>query len=543
MFSVKNTEGPNPFRPALESLLPGRTPAPRLPSNYRTASFSDSLDSVGESSHSKISFSNPEPPANTQSSPMSQLNASRTPPSQARQHHGSNNGSETEEDDDWGDQYAHGRSFLSQPGAQLSGWRRLLQGGGLGQWLFTTNLGWLFYIAVLALWLSGCQIGLTIMNRIIIWSWYLKENYTAHIKLMAVIAGVYKFRYPLTTTLFEMLITHCFVLLSAYITRWTSPWLTTAGLSGMIAPSGALSSSSSPGFRGQGPTRKWTANSWSGIAGGGFFEFEWPVARQVLPVAIVFVAKVALSNLSLAYAQLSVYVLARIGIVPISLLLTSFLSKQQHSVSTIFSALTATLTLLVASSDANIRDSWEAIVTGVFSSFFVSLYPVQLQRTYKILLSSLVPQGDLLTSVSSSNANLPPDHSGTREESRAYWRLLHYTSILSIFILLPFPFLTGEVAHICRNSYFGDVFFPCLMVLCGGIGSWAVFFSTIALTRATSPFTTTFLFIPCAAFLTPIMSSFKMPLHSWIGIGLCWASCALFLGSKIKEGRMFGDFR
>jgi hypothetical protein len=547
MFSAKNTDNPNPFRPALQYLLAaGRSQSPAPRSTYRKTSFSDSLDSDGEDSRPKMSFLNSNTPHDSGNAAIPLINLSRTPsPLPPRQRPGSNTASETEEEDDWGDQYSLQRPFLSQGGTKLTGWARIVHGGGFGEWLFTTNRGWQLYIAVLVLWLGGCQIGLTIMNRIILWSGYLKDNYTQHTKLMVLIAGVYKFPYPLTTTLFELIISHFFVLLSAYITRWVGPWLTNAGVAGMIAPSGDLPSSSSPGFRGRrsGASRKWARSRFSGIAGGGFFEFEWQVAKHVLPAAIIFVAKVMLSNLSFAYAQLPIYVLARIGIVPISLVLSAFLSQQSHSVSTISSALIATLALLVAISAKNIRAPWEAVVTGVFSSFFVALYPVQLQRTYRILLASLVPQGEILTNHPYVNANLPPDHSGSREETRAYWRLLHYTSVLSIIILLPFPFLTGEAVDIARNCYILDVFFHWLMVLCGGCGSWAVFWATIALTRATSPLTTTFLFIPRAAFLLPIMAGFKMPPHSWVGIGMCWASCALFWRSKMKDGRMLGGLR
>jgi len=430
--------------------------------------------------------------------------------------------------------------FLSEAG-KLTGWRWLVYGGGMGQFFFNTPLGWQIYIGILVLWLGGCQIGLTIMNRIILWSGYLQENYTAHTKLMSLIAGVYKFPYPLTTTLIEMLMTHCWILLSAYITRWVSPWLITAGLSGGIAPSRPVQSSS-PGFRGLGKNTgilssisRWTSYHRGGIAGGGFFEFDIQVVKTVLPCAIIFVAKVCLSNLSFAYAQLPIYVLARIAIVPLSLLFTYFLSHTPHSVGTISSALTATLTLLVATVRPNVRVTWESIVAGIFSSIFVALYPVQLQRTYKALVSQLIPQGDLLgTFANSSSAS---DFSGTREETRAYWRLLHYTSLLSILIFTPIVILSGEVTNIWRNCYFLDVFFHWLMVVCGGLGSWAVFWSTMALTRATSPLTSTFLFVPRAAFILPVMAGWRMPAYSWIGIGMCWASCAWFLVGRRKEGR------
>ncbi|KAF4624257.1 hypothetical protein G7Y89_g13913 [Cudoniella acicularis] len=471
------------------------------------------------------------------------INISRSPSPFQRRHSDSNPASETDEDD-WGDYPASSRrSLLPEDDYKMTGWRALLYQGGFGQWLFTTQIGWSIFVGVLVLWLGGCGIGLILMNRIILWSAYLKDNYTSHTKLMVLIAGVYKFPYPLTTTLFELLIAHCFILLSAYITRWVSPWLTSAGVSAMIAPSRPLQpQTSSPGFRGQqknlgtlGSIARWTSSFSGGIAGGGLFEFDMAVVKQVLPVAIIFVAKVSLSNLSFAYAQLPIYMMARIGIVPLSLIFTSFLNGASHRVSTLSSTLCATLTLLVATCRSNTHFNWESIVAGVFSSIFVALYPVQLSRTYKSLVASLVPQGELIGSFPTSNA--PADYSGSREEARAYWRLLHYTSLLSIMILTPIVFLSGEITHMSRNCYILDVFFHWLMVLCGGCGSWAVFYSTIALTRATSPLTTSFLFIPRAAFLLPIMSGFKMPNYAWVGIGMCWASCAWFVLGRRREGR------
>lgn len=489
---------------------------------------------------------NPKSSTEFRNSPIPLISISRSPSPYAHREL-SNAGSDTD-DDDWGDSNLSSsrQPFLSQEDYKPTGWRRLVQGGGLGQWLFTTNSGWSFYIAILVLWLGGCEIGLTIMNRIILWSGYLKDNYTSHTKLMSLIAGVYKFPYPLTTTYIEMLITHGFVLLSAYITRWASPLLTNAGLSGMVAPSRPLQSSQSPGFRGQarrgalGIVSQWVSNWSGGIAGGGLFECDWQVARQVLPVAIIFVLKLLLSNLSFAYAQLPIYVLSRIMIVPFSLVFSWLLAQQTHSVSTISSALTATLTLGAATVRSNVRAPLEGIVYGIISSFFVALYPIQLQRTYKSLITSLVPQGDLLTTYpSNTNSSLPPDHSGSREESRAYWRLLHYNSTLSLIIFLPILLLSGEIGNISRNCYFLDIFFHWLMVFCGGLGSWAVFWSTIALTRATSPLTTSFLFVPRAAFLLPIMQGFRMPSYAWIGYSMCWASCAWFLKGRRKEGRLF----
>jgi hypothetical protein len=361
------------------------------------------------------------------------------------------------------------------------------------------------------------------------------------------IAGVYKFPYPLTTTLIEMLITHGYLLLSAYITRWVSPWLKSAGLSGGIAPSRPLQSSVAGFRRGKNvessnSLSRWTAFQTGGIAGGGLFEFDLQVAKTVLPCAVIFVAKVFLSNLSFAYARLQIYVLARIGIVPLALFFTYFLGGTQHSVSTVSSALTAAITLAVATiPQSSIPVTWESVLAGVFSSIFVALYPVQLQRTYKSLVASLVPQGNLLGTFPSSNTST--DFSGFREETRAYWLLLHYTSLLSILVFTPIVILSGELAIIWRNCYTLDIFFHWLMVLCGGTGSWAVFWATLALTRATSPLTTAFLFVPRAAFLLPVIAKFRMPAYTWIGIVMCWASCVWFLIARRKEGRSLERLR
>jgi hypothetical protein len=472
--------------------------------------------------------------------PLINISRSPSPPAPFRRRADSNPDSDTD-DDDWGN-YPNS----TQAGVKLIGWRWFIYGGGAGQFFFNTPLGWQIYIGILVLWLGGCQIGLTIMNRIILWSGYLQQNYTSHTKLIPMIAGVYKFPYPLTTTLIEMLITHGYLLLSAYITRWVSPWLKSAGLAGGIAPSKPLQSSAA-GFRGGknagslNSLSRWTAFQTGGIAGGGLFEFDLQVVKTVLPCAIIFVAKVFLSNLSFTYAQLQIYVIARIGIVPLAVFFTYVLGGTQHSVSTISSALTAILTLAVATiPQSSIPVTWESVLAGVFSSIFVALYPVQLQRTYKSLVASLVPQGNLLGTFSSTT---PTDFSGSKEESCAYWRLLHYTSLLSILIFTPIVILSGELATIWRNCYTLDVFFHWLMVLCGGTGSWAVFWATLALTRATSPLTTAFLFVPRAAFLLPVVAKFRMPAYTWIGIVMCWASCAWFLTARRKEGRSLERLR
>jgi len=252
MFSPRNTESPNPFKPALQYLLSVGKDKTRL--HHRQRSSEDSLDSDGDHTRVNMSSYNPKSSNEFRNAPIPLISISRSPSPFRRRASDSNPGSNTSEtdEDEWGDYPNSARQPFLQEQGKLTGWKGLIYGGGLGHFLFNTQSGWMIYIGILVFWLGGCQIGLILMNRIILWSGYLQQNYTHHTKLMVLIAGVYKFPYPLTTTLIEMIMTHFWVALSAYITRWVSPWLISSGCAGGIAPAKPLQTSSAPGFRGQG---------------------------------------------------------------------------------------------------------------------------------------------------------------------------------------------------------------------------------------------------------------------------------------------------
>lgn len=243
----------------------------------------------------------------------------------------------------------------------------------------------------------------------------------------------------------------------------------------------------------------------------------------------------------LSYATLPVYQLARIPVVPLALIFSAIIQKESHSSSTLSSALIATLFLSFASYRSHQRVTPDSIVAGVFSSIFVALFPIMLLRTYRTLVSNLVPQGDVLTGYPSSADD--HDSSSNREETRAYYRVLHYTSLLSIILLSPIVLFSGGIPHIIRNIPFLDVPFFWLMIWCGALGSFAVFASTLLLVKATSPLTATFVAVPRSAFQLVMLSLFKMPNHSWTGVVLCWISCVWFLVARRDEGRTLDRLR
>ncbi|KAI4850211.1 hypothetical protein E4T44_02880 [Aureobasidium sp. EXF-8845] len=386
--------------------------------------------------------------------------------------------------------------------------QRIFQKGGIGQFLFGTAVGWRVYIVLLVFWVGGCQFGTLLMNRFILWT------------------GTYKFPYPLTLTLLQLCITHVFLLGFAALTRGLAGPLRSIGLGAIVAPSQAYNKGNRPTrYTGGLKTRSvltnishWFLHGSGGIAGGGLFEYQRNTAKHVFPIAVVFLGKTVLSNISFAYAVMPMYMISRITVIPLTLILTAILLRQQHSIQSVSAAMIATLNLLMTSIRSGERDPWESVAAGVSSSLFVALYPILLLRGYRQLVSDLVPQG-------------------TKEETRAYWRALHYTSSLTIAMLIPFVIISGELKQINRNCYFLDVPWFWFLMSCASLGGFGIFCSFLLLVKATSPLSANFVSLPRSVFQITVLSKFKMPAHSWVGAGLCILSCMWYCLARARDGR------
>lgn len=243
------------------------------------------------------------------------------------------------------------------------------------------------------------------------------------------------------------------------------------------------------------------------------------MARKTIFLAITYVLKVNLSNISYAHAELPMFVLARIGIVPLTALADSLLKGTRHSIPLLSATLSATLNLLVASCRAHIRVTWDSILAGVISSFCAALFPVLCFSTYQ-------------------NLSAPsPERARDPTSARTTYTLLHHVSLLAILLSLPLVLLSGELPNIARNCYFLDRPWHWFMMLCGSLGTFCVFTGTVLLVLATSPLTTNFLTIPSYAFLIPVLAKFRMPMYSWVGIALAFASSGWFVWVRRRESR------
>ncbi|KAF8246732.1 hypothetical protein K440DRAFT_585327 [Wilcoxina mikolae CBS 423.85] len=400
----------------------------------------------------------------------------------------------------------------------MSDWR-IGEGGTLGWCLWNTQRGWLVYIVFLVVLYGATSLALLIMNRFILWT------------------GVYKFPYPLTTTLLQLLFTQFFLYASASVTRSFSRSLHAIGLACIIAPKpkpskGKRRASDTGGLRD-------FANKLRPRTTGGIFEIRWREARIVLPIAVVYSLKIMLSNLAFAYTQIQIYQVSRVSSLIWALGLTHLFHRSQSlTVTTLSSCITMTLSLIMASLRPGSRFAIEGFVAGLFSTFFVAAYPILLSRTYKAFAqfcsnSSGVFSGDLL-GVDGTDGGVLLSGDG-KDGTRAAWKLLHYINFLSILFILPCVIISGELQNIGRNCYFLDVAFFWLMMFGAGAAAGATFVSGFLLVSASTPLTMVVTTYPRSALQTVLLIGFKMPTWSWVGVLMCWGSSVWYLVGRRKE--------
>ena len=290
------------FQPALQYLSRSRTPSPHPKrSDSIDEAYADGTALSRQSSNPNSTFGE----FSTGSIPLITLSRSPSPYPRSR-----SSAAQSEDEDDEYDNIPPETPIITTGRiGERRTWKGWLKNGGFGAWLFGSKLGWQIYVGFLVLFVGGTEFELVMLNRIILWS--KRHTLLGALSFLYAnlegTAGVYKFPYPLTTTLFQFAVTHVLLVLMATLTRALSRPLRCLGLSASIAPS--RYNSSTPGSaslkRAFHVPRLLTRArhlilGGSAIAGGGLLEFDWRIAKQVLPLAVVYVAKVVLSNLSFA---------------------------------------------------------------------------------------------------------------------------------------------------------------------------------------------------------------------------------------------------
>jgi len=366
------------------------------------------------------------------------------------------------------------------------------------------------YTGLLVALYGGMSLALLVMNRFILRT------------------GVFKFGHPLTTTWLQLVFTQLFLAASASITRSFSRSLHALGLGSMVAPKPKPLKGKRRVAEGGGLLE--FTSKLRPRTSGGVFELKWSEAQVVLPLAVIYSLKIVLSNLSFAFTQLQIYQLSRVCSLLLSLVFTYFFCRSQSlSVTTLSSCITMMLSLTMVSLPPGTRFAIEGLVAGIFSNIFVAAYPILLSRTYRAFLSGNPTTGDLL-----GDSGLRQSHD-TQEETRAAWKLLHYTNFLSILIIFPWLIVTGEIRDISHNCYFLDVAFFWLMVLGAGAAAWGTFVAGFLLVRAATPLTMVVTTYPRSALQTMLLLGFKLPTWSWVGVLMCWGSSVWYALGRRRE--------
>ena len=162
--------------------------------------------------------------------------------------------------------------------------------------MFGTWTGWQVYACAVGAWYVAAGVWLAAVNRVVLWSGVYKC--VATVKETG--ADSNRFPYPLTATWIQLFFAHVFLIGFAGWTRWFALPLRRIGLSALVAPMYAQKSRGVVGFSNWSPFHVMSAilNPFGGIAGGGILEFDRDMAKKALPLALVFIGKVLLSNIS-----------------------------------------------------------------------------------------------------------------------------------------------------------------------------------------------------------------------------------------------------
>jgi hypothetical protein len=209
---------------------------------------------------------------------------------------------QSEDEDDEYEPASFTRPLVSHDAGRGShAFRGFWQQGGPGTFFFGTWRGWQAWVGLLVFWVGGCSFGLLLMNRFImltgVYKWGKHE-------MGLVCANESRFPFPLTQSYGQLIITHILLILVSSLLRFSSKPLHFVGFGAAVPPSqpAAPQGGAYRGSRKRGISAfaRWLSNGSGGIAGGGLFEFDWQIAKQVFPLAVIFVVKVLLSNFSFA---------------------------------------------------------------------------------------------------------------------------------------------------------------------------------------------------------------------------------------------------
>jgi len=154
-------------------------------------------------------------------------------------------------------------------------------------------------------------------------------------------------------------------------------------------------------------------------------EFDWEVAKKVMPLTVVFVGMVSFNNLCLLYVEVTFYQVVRSTTICFTIAFTYLILGQSTSQKAINASAVVMLGFLVGSL-GEARFSWLGVIFGIISSAFVSLYSIYVKKIMAVV-------------------------------NNDQWRLLIYNTILSIILMFPTIFIAGEMKGLRETELLYDL--------------------------------------------------------------------------------------
>jgi GDP-fucose transporter C1 len=187
------------------------------------------------------------------------------------------------------------------------------------------------------------------------------------------------------------------------------------------------------------------------------FEYKIEIAKQVMPLTIVFTGMIVFNNLCLKFVEVSFYQVARSLTIVFNVLLSYFVLKQSTSRKSLF-WVSVVIAGYLLGCDGEVNFSWVGVGFGVTASLFVAMYAIMVKRTLKFV----------------------------QDDS---WKLMIYSNINTMFFLPIIVFLAGEVSSVIESGHvlLTNTFWA--VVIAAGCFGFLINIATFMQIQCTSPLT------------------------------------------------------
>lgn len=187
------------------------------------------------------------------------------------------------------------------------------------------------------------------------------------------------------------------------------------------------------------------------------FNLQFSVVNQILPLTVVFVTMICLSNLCLQYVQASFYQVARAMHIIFNVILAYFILGTTTNAKSLACCAVVMLGYIVGA-NGMVDFTMEGLAYGVAASVFTALYSIYVKKKLAVV-------------------------------NNDEWSLLIYNTTIAVVILPPVCYLSGEWNEMfAKVTYWDDQSFWVVMVAAGLLG-YLINISSFLQIKHTSPLT------------------------------------------------------